>query len=88
MPAVRAVDSLYFALSAYAERRVVPAMRRNEQDYPRTRGEKLLRRMTGSVTEYMDAAGLADRLNEHDRALLTQHDGEPEATPVMGGMQL
>ena len=44
--------------------------------------------MTGSVTEYMDAAGLADRLNEHDRALLTQHDGEPEATPVMGGMQL
>ena len=56
---------------------------------PQAEGEeKLLRRMTGSVTEYMDAAGLADRLNEHDRALLTQHDGEPEATPVMGGMQL
>ena len=50
--------------------------------------EKLLRRMTGSVTEYMDAVGLADRLNEHDRALLAQHDGEPEDTPVMGGMQL
>ena len=44
--------------------------------------------MTGSVTEYMDAAGLADRLNENDRALLAEHDGEPEATPVMGGMQL
>ena len=50
--------------------------------------EKLLRRMTGSVTEYMDAAGLADRLDEHDRALLAEHDGEPEAAPVMGGMQL
>ena len=50
--------------------------------------EKLLRRMTGSVTEYMDAAGLADRLDEHDRDLLAQHDGEQEVTPVMGGMQL
>ena len=50
--------------------------------------EKLLRRMTGSVTEYMDAAGLADRLTESDRAMLAQHDGEPEAAPVMGGMQL
>lgn len=44
--------------------------------------------MTESVTEYMDAAGLADRLTESDRALLFQHDGAPEAAPVMGGMQL
>ena len=44
--------------------------------------------MTGSVTEYMDAAGLADRLDEHDRDLLAQHDGAPEAAPIMGGMQL
>ena len=50
--------------------------------------EKLLRRMTGSVTEYMDAAGLADRLSEQDRALLAEHDGEQETAPVMGGMQL
>ena len=56
---------------------------------PQAEGEeKLLRRMTGSVTEYMDAAGLSDRLSENDRALLAQHDGEPEAAPVMGGMQL
>lgn len=56
---------------------------------PQAEGEeKLLRRMTGSVTEYMDAAGLADRLTESDRALLAQHDGEPETTPIMGGMQL
>ena len=56
---------------------------------PQAEGEeKLLRRMTGSVTEYMDAAGLADRLTESDRALLAQHDGEPETTPVMGWMQL
>ena len=56
---------------------------------PQAEGEeKLLRRMTGSVTEDMDAAGLADRLTESDRALLAQHDGEPETTPVMGGMQL
>lgn len=56
---------------------------------PQAEGEeKLLRRMTGSVTEYMDAAGLTDRLTESDRALLAQHDGEPETTPVMGGMQL
>ena len=50
--------------------------------------EKLLRRMTGSVTEYMDAAGMSNRLDEHDRDLLAQHDGEQEAEPVMGGMQL
>ena len=50
--------------------------------------EKLLRRMVGNVTEYMDAAGLADRLDEHDRDLLAQHDGERETAPVMGGMQL
>ena len=50
--------------------------------------EKLLRRMTGSVTEYMDAAGLSDQLSENDRALLFQHDGEQETAPVMGGMQL
>ena len=56
---------------------------------PQAEGEeKLLRRMTGSVTEYMDAAGLADRLDEHDRDLLAQHDGERETAPVMGGMQL
>ena len=56
---------------------------------PQAEGEeKLLRRMTGSVTEYMDAAGMSNRLDENDRALLAQHDGEPEATPVMGGMQL
>ena len=50
--------------------------------------EKLLRRMTGSVMEYMDAAGLSKRLDENDRALLFQHDGEQEAAPIMGGMQL
>ena len=56
---------------------------------PQAEGEeKLLRRITGSVTEYMDAAGLADRLTESDRALLAQHDGAPETAPVMGGMQL
>ena len=56
---------------------------------PQAEGEeKLLRRMTGSVTEYMDAAGLSDQLSENDRALLLQHDGEQEAAPIMGGMQL
>ena len=56
---------------------------------PQAEGEeKLLRRMTGSVTEYMDAAGLSDCLSENDRAQLTAHDGEQEAAPVMGGMQL
>ena len=56
---------------------------------PQAEGEeKLLRRITGSVTEYMNAAGLADRLTESDRVLLAQHDGEQEAAPVMGGMQL
>ena len=56
---------------------------------PQAEGEeKLLRRMVGNVTEYMDAAGLSNRLDENDRAILAQHDGEPEAAPVMGGMQL
>ena len=50
--------------------------------------EKLLRRMVGNVTEYMDAAGLSNHLDENDRALLAQHDGVQEAAPVMGGMQL
>ena len=44
--------------------------------------------MVGNVTEYMDAVGLSNRLDENDRTLLAKHDGEPEATPVMGGMQL
>ena len=53
---------------------------------PQAEGEeKLLRRITGSVTEYMDAAGLADRLTESDRALLAQHDGAPEAAPSWAG---
>ena len=56
---------------------------------PQAEGEeKLLRRMTGSVTEYMDAAGLSNRLDENDRTLLAEHDGAQEAAPVMGGMQL
>jgi len=56
---------------------------------PQAEGEeKLLRRMVGNVTEYMDAAGLSDRLDENDRALLSQHDGVQETAPVMGGMQL
>lgn len=50
--------------------------------------EKLLRRMTGSVAAYMDRAGLSDHLDENDRVQLTAHDGEQEAAPVMGGMQL
>lgn len=56
---------------------------------PQAEGEeKLLRRMTGSVMEYMDAVGMSNRLDENDRALLAEHDGEQEAAPVMGGMQL
>ena len=56
---------------------------------PQAEGEeKLLRRMVGNVTEYMDAAGLSDRLSENDRTLLAEHDGEQETAPVMGGMQL
>ena len=50
--------------------------------------EKLLRRMTGNVMEYMDAAGLSNRLDENDQALLAEHDGEQETVPVMGRMQL
>ena len=56
---------------------------------PQAEGEeKLLRRMVGNVTAYVDAAGLSDQLSENDRALLFQHDGEQEAAPIMGGMQL
>ena len=56
---------------------------------PQAEGEeKLLRRMVGNVTEYMDAAGLSNRLDEHDRTLLAEHDGEQEAAPIMGEMQL
>ena len=50
--------------------------------------EKILRRMTGSVTAYMDMAGLSDHLDENDRAQLTAHDGEQRAAPIMDGMQL
>ena len=56
---------------------------------PAGRGRRnLLRRMVGNVAEYMDAAGLLDRLGENDRALLDQHDGAQEAAPVMGNIQL
>ena len=81
MPLHLSPDEQRLVAQALAERRIRLGSQAEGE-------EKLLRRMTGSVTEYMDAVGLADRLNEHDRALLAQHDGEPEATPVMGGMQL
>ena len=58
------------------------------QPEPAEGEEKLLRRMVGNVAEYMDAAGLLDRLGENDRALLDQHDGAQEAAPVMGNIQL
>ena len=83
-------ETMTLHLSPDEQRLVVQALaeQRIRLD-PQAEGEeKLLRRITGSVTEYMDAAGLADRLTESDRALLAQHDGAPEAAPVMGGMQL
>jgi len=71
------------------EQRLVTQAEQRIRLGPQAEGEeKLLRRMVGNVTEYMDAAGLSNRLDEHDRALLAEHDGEPEAAPVMGGMQL
>ena len=83
-------ETMTLHLSPDEQRLVVQALaeQRIRLD-PQAEGEeKLLRRITGSVTEYMDTAGLADRLTESDRALLAQHDGAPEAAPVMGGMQL
>ena len=83
-------ETMTLHLSPDEQRLVVQALaeQRIRLD-PQAEGEeKLLRRITGSVTEYMNAAGLADRLTESDRALLAQHDGAPEAAPVMGGMQL
>ena len=78
---VHAPDEQRLVTQALAEQRIRLG--------PQAEGEeKLLRRMTGSVTEYMDAAGLSDQLSENDRALLFQHDGEQEAAPIMGGMQL
>ena len=83
-------ETMSLTLSADEQRLVAQALAEQRIRLgPQAEGEeKLLRRMTGSVTEYMDAADLSNRLDENDRALLAEHDGEQEAAPVMGGMQL
>ena len=83
-------ETMFLNLSPDEQRLVTQALAEQRIRLgPQAEGEeKLLRRMVGNVTEYMDAAGLSNRLDEHDRALLAEHDGEPEAAPVMGGMQL
>ena len=42
--------------------------------------EQLLRRMVGSITEYIDLAGARPlRITDYDKAVLAIHDGEVEA---------
>ena len=83
-------EGMILHLGPAEQRTVIDALveQRERQEQVMSQTEQLLRRMTGSVTEYMDAAGLSKRLDENDRALLAEHDGAPEAAPVMGGMQL
>ena len=65
-----------------AEQRVLInalAEQREQQEQAMSQTEQLLRRMTGSITAYMDVAGRRPlRLSDYDRAVLAIRDGEFE----------
>lgn len=66
-----------------AEQRVLVnalAEQREQQEQAMSQTEQLLRRMTGSITAYMDVAGRRPlRLSDYDQAVLAIHDGEFQA---------
>lgn len=71
-----------FHLSTAEQKTLIGALveQRERQESAMTQTEQLLRRMTGSITAYMDVVGQRPlHMNDYDRAVLTIRDGELEA---------
>ena len=69
-------------LSQQEEKVVIAALveQRERQEEAMSQTEQLLRRMTGSITAYMDTVGQRPlRLDDYDRVVLAIRDGELNA---------
>ena len=66
-------------LSAEEQRTIIEALveQRERQENAMTRTEQLLRRMTGSITAYINEVGMKPlRMSDYDKAVLAIRDGE------------
>mgnify|MGYP001067707562 CR=1 FL=1 len=69
-------------LSQQEQKTIIEALveQRERQEQAMSQTEQLLRRMTGSITEYVNEVGMRPlRMNDHDRAILAIQDGELSA---------
>ena len=69
-------------LSQQEQRTIIDALieQRERQESALTQTEQLLRRMTGSITEYINEVGTRPlRMSDYDKAVLAIRDGELEA---------
>ena len=69
-------------LSQQEEKVIIEALveQRERQEQAMGQTEQLLRRMTGSITEYVNAVGMRPlRMTDYDKAVLAIQDGELEA---------
>ena len=69
-------------LSQQEQKTIIEALveQRERQEQAMSQTEQLLRRMTGSITEYVNAVGMRPlRMSDFDKAVLAIQDGELEA---------
>ena len=69
-------------LSQQEQRTIINALveQRERQEQAMSQTEQLLRRMTGSITEYINEVGMRPlRMSDYDKAVLAIRDGELEA---------
>ena len=78
-------ESIYAGIRRYAEEAVEQrgytlVEQRERQEQAMSQTEQLLRRMTGSITEYVNTVGMRPlRMSDYDKAVLAIQDGELEA---------
>ena len=75
-------EAMILHLDPSEQRTIIDALveQRERQEQAMSQTEQLLRRMTGSVTAYMDEVGQRPlRLSDYDKAVLAIRDGEVEA---------
>ena len=73
-------------LSQQEQKAVIEALveQRERQEQAMGQTEQLLRRMTGSITEYVNAVGMRPlRMGDYDKAILAIQDGEMSAFQVL-----
>ena len=75
-------EDMIVHLNPAEQRTIIQALveQRERQENAMSQTEQLLRRMTGSITAYMDEVGQRPlRLSDYDKTVLAIRDGEPEA---------